>query len=160
MVRGLEWFVDLLHAEGYAAPRWLLSPLWYFRRGVRINDPERERPTSRFMLGLVETLVEDLPEEERPEAMRELLYLFRGIYAERGQEPPEWLRIGLERYAEDDGEELPPELMLDVLGASLDALPEQDRPVARRATLEHFAGLYTSRGLPVPPWVRIGLEGA
>jgi hypothetical protein len=103
MVRGLEWFVDLLHAEGYAAPRWLLSPLWYFRRGVRINDPERERPTSRFMLGLVETLVEDLPEEERPKGMRELLYLFRGIYAERGQEPPEWLQLALEWYGEMKG---------------------------------------------------------
>ncbi len=95
-MRGLEWFVELLHREGYAAPRWLLSPLWYFRRGLVLHDPER--PTSYIMLGLLESSVEELPEAEQVDRIRELLYLSRSIYAEHGMEPPEWLQIGLERY--------------------------------------------------------------
>ena len=160
MVKALEWWVNLLHLNGYAAPRWLLSPLWYFRRGVVIHDPEREeRPTSYLMLGLLEGLVEELPEAEQVERMREWLYLARSLYAERGVEAPEWLLLGLDRYGEDEGEELPPDLMLDVIDASLGALSEDARPEARRSVLEMFAGLYTSYGRPVPPWVRIGLEG-
>jgi hypothetical protein len=158
MVRGLGWFVDLLHQEGYAAPRWLLSPLWYFRRGLVLHDPER--PTPYLMLGLLEGLVEELPEAEQVERMREWLYLARSIYAERGVEPPEWLLLGLDRYGEEEGEELPPDVMLDVVDASVLALPEETRPQARRSVLEFYAALYTSRGAPVPPWVRIGLEGA
>jgi hypothetical protein len=50
--------------------------------------------------------------------------------------------------------------MLDVVDASVLALPEDARPAARRSVLEFYAALYTSRGLSVPPWVRIGLEGA
>jgi hypothetical protein len=157
MVAGLQWFMDRLHAEGYAAPRWLLRPFWYFRRGVVIQDLG-ERPTSHLMLGLVEQIVEGVPEAERDDAVRELLYFFRGIYAERGMEPPEWLRLGLERYGEDEGEELPPDVMLDVVDASVLALPEDARSQARRSVLEFYAGLYTSRGAPVPSWVRIGLN--
>ena len=66
MVTGLQWLVDLLHREGHAAPRWLLRPYWYFRRGLEVYDPLRlDRPTSHLMLGLTESLVEDLPEEEQ-----------------------------------------------------------------------------------------------
>ena len=50
--------------------------------------------------------------------------------------------------------------MLDVIDASLLALSEEARPEARRSVLEMFQGIYTSHGRPVPPWVRIGLEGA
>lgn len=104
MVNGLEWFIGLLRRNGYAAPRWLLSPLRYFRQGLVIHEAEQERPTVHLMLGLLEGLVAELPEEERPEGMRELLHLFGGIYAEQGMEPPEWLRVGLERYGEQEGE--------------------------------------------------------
>ncbi len=104
MVNSLEWFIDLLRRNGYSAPRWLLSLLRYFRRGLVIHDAEQERPTVHLMLGLVEGLVAELPEEEQPEGIRELLHLFGGIYTEQGMEPPEWLRIGLERHGEDEGE--------------------------------------------------------
>jgi hypothetical protein len=159
MVEGLEWLIDLLHRNGYAAPLWLLRPKWYFSRGVEIRDPERERPTSELMLELVEGIVADLPEPERQDGMREVLHLFAGIYAQGGKEPPEWLRLGLDRYGEDEGEELPVDLMLDVIDASLLNLPEESRPEARRDVLEHFAKIFTRRGYPVPEWVRAGLDG-
>lgn len=160
MVRGLEWWVDLLHGEGYAAPRWLLSPLWYFRRGVGIRDPEHERPTSQVMLDMVESLVQELPEDERPGAMLELLHFFRGIYAERGMEPPEWLLYALDIYGDDEGEELPVELMLDIIDASVVNIREEHRAAARHSILEHYEALYRGSGLPVPEWVRVGLYGS
>ncbi|MET0396770.1 MAG: hypothetical protein ABW277_08110 [Longimicrobiaceae bacterium] len=159
MVAGLEWVVDLLHRSGYAAPLWLLRPKWYFGRGVQIHDPERERPTSHLMLGLAEGIFAELPEAERSDAMRELLHLFAGIYAQGGTEPPEWVRVGLDRYAEDEGEELPPDLMLDVLSASVVNLPEEHRAAAQHSILEHYEAMYRGSGRPVPEWVRVGLEG-
>jgi hypothetical protein len=108
MVEGLEWFIDLLHANGYATPLWLLRPKWYSSRGVELRGPLWERPTTDLMLDVVESIVAELPEGERSEEMRELLHLFAGIYAQGGKEPPEWLRAGLDWYAEDAGEELPP----------------------------------------------------
>ena len=162
MVAGLEWFIDLLHRNGFAAPLWLVRPKWYFSHGAGIRDlereRERERPTSGVMLDQVESIVADLPEAERAEGVRELLHLFAGIYVQGGTEPPDWLRIGLDWYGEEDGEELPVDVMLDVVDASLLNLPEVARPEARQEVLELYASLYTSRGLPVPEWVRAGLE--
>jgi hypothetical protein len=160
MVEGLEWFVDLLHQNGYTAPLWLLRPKWYFSRGVGIRDPERERPASRLMLDMMETVVADLPEPERADGMRELLHLFAGIYAQGGQDPPEWLRIGLDWYGEDEDEDLPVDVMLDVIDASVLNIPEEYRPAARHSILEHFEAMYRGSGVPVPEWVRVGLHGA
>jgi hypothetical protein len=158
MVEGLEWFIDLLHANGYAAPLWLLRPKWYFSRGVELRGPLWERPTTGLMLDVVESIVADLPEGERPERRRELLHLFAGVYAQGGNEPPEWLRVGLDWYAEDDGEELPPELMLEVVDASVANLPEEHRAAARHSVLKHYEAMYGGAGKPVPEWVRAGLE--
>lgn len=160
MVEGLEWFVDLLHQNGYAAPRWLLSPLWYFRRGIAIQGENWDRPTTDVMLDLVEGIVADLPEAEREDAMRELLHLFAGIYEQGGKGPPEWLQIALDWYAEDEGEELPPELMLEVVDASVANLPEEYRAAARHSVLEHYEAMYRGTGKPAPEWVRVGLEAS
>lgn len=158
MVEGLVWFIDLLHANGYAAPLWLLRPKWYFSRGVDIRGPMWERPATGMMLDLLEKVVADVPEAERSEEMRELLHLFAGIYAQGSTEPPEWLRVGLDWYAEDEGEELPPDLMLEVVDASVMNLPEEHRAAARHSVLKHYEGIYRGVGKPVPEWVRAGLE--
>ncbi|MET0396961.1 MAG: hypothetical protein ABW277_09085 [Longimicrobiaceae bacterium] len=160
MVEALDWLIDLLHANGYTAPLWLVRPKWYYSRGVDLRGPMWERPTSGMMLDMVESIVADLPEAERSEAMRELLHLFAGIYNQGGTEPPEWLRVGLDWYAEDDGEELPPDLMLDVLDASVLNLPEEHRAAARHSILEHYEAMYRGTGKPIPEWVRVGLDGA
>ncbi len=160
LVEALDWLIDLLHRNGYAAPLWLVRPRWYFSRGVELRDPLWQRPTTGLMLDTVESIVADLPEAERSDAMRDLLNLFAGIYAQGGMEPPEWLRVGLDRYAEDEGEELPPELMLEVVDASVLNLPEEHRAAARHSILEHYEAMYRGTGRPVPEWVRIGLEGS
>ena len=87
MVEALGWFIDLLHANGYAAPLWLVRPKWYYSRGVDLRGPMWERPTTGMMLDMVESVVADLPEAERSEGMRELLHLFAGIYNQAGTEP-------------------------------------------------------------------------
>ncbi len=159
MVAGLQWLVDLLHREGYAAPRWLLRPFWYFRRGLEVYDAERgERPTASLMLGLFEGLVVELPEAEQLGAMQTMLYFFAGMYDAGGVERPEWLQLGLDRYGEEESEELPVDVMLDVIDASVLNIREEYRATARRSILEHYEAMYRGGGVPVPEWVRVGLE--
>jgi hypothetical protein len=158
MVQALDWVIDLLHANGYTAPLWLVRPKWYYSRGVDVRGPMWERPTTGMMLDLLEKIVADLPEAERSQGMRELLHLFAGIYNQGGTDPPEWIRVGLDWYAEDDGEELPPELMLEIVDASVVNLPEEYRAAARHSVLEHYEAMYRGTGKPVPEWVRVGLD--
>lgn len=57
--------------------------------------------------------------------------------------------------ADDD---LPAELMLEVVEKSLSTIPDARKPQARRETIAMFAGIFEKAGLPLPGWVRIGQE--
>ncbi len=56
---------------------------------------------------------------------------------------------------EQPDEDLPPELMLDVIERSLDNIPDDTKPQARQETIAMFAGIFEQAGLPVPKWVRL-----
>lgn len=53
-------------------------------------------------------------------------------------------------------EELPPELMLEVIERSLDNISDDAKPQARQETIAMFADIFERAGLPVPEWVRLG----
>lgn len=55
-------------------------------------------------------------------------------------------------------EDLPAELMLEVIEKSLSNIPDESRPEARRETIAMFAGIYERAGLPLPAWVRLGQD--
>lgn len=56
--------------------------------------------------------------------MQTLLHFFAGMYDAGGVERPEWLQLGFDRYVDDEGEELPVDVMLDVIDASVLNIPE------------------------------------
>lgn len=53
-------------------------------------------------------------------------------------------------------EELPPELMLEIIERSLDNIPDDAKPQARQETIAMFADIFERAGLPAPKWVRLG----
>lgn len=55
----------------------------------------------------------------------------------------------------DDLDELPADLVSDVLDYSLQALPEEDRPKAKRELLQILADIHRDTGAEFPSWLTI-----
>lgn len=57
--------------------------------------------------------------------------------------------------ARNDDPDLPADLVGDVLDYSLKALPEGDRPAAKRELLKILADAHRQTGAVFPPWLTI-----
>ncbi|HEV2148073.1 MAG TPA: hypothetical protein VGR37_11775 [Longimicrobiaceae bacterium] len=96
IIRMLDTLREIMGEDGGTVPYTILYPLAAAREAERMGRMDGLTPDE--MLGALDWLLKDLPEEERPRTRRALLEHFRLTLEREGYPVSEWILIGQERY--------------------------------------------------------------